>query len=159
MPNPDRRRSSPVIEDYEDFIQTDAAINPGNSGGALVDFHGDLIGINTAILSGQGGGGNQGIGFAIPVNMSRQVMDQILKKGKVTRGYLGAWIQPVTPEIAKAFNIKETAGALLSDIEPSGPAAKAGLQRGDVVTAINGQRVDDTNAFRLKLWARSEVQK
>jgi serine protease Do len=139
------------IEDYEDFIQTDAAINPGNSGGALVDCRGDLIGINTAILSGQGGGGNQGIGFAIPVNMARQVMDQILKKGKVTRGYLGAWIQPVTPEIAKAFNIKETGGALLSDIEPGGPAAKAGLQRGDVVTEIDGQRVDDTNAFRLKL--------
>jgi serine protease Do len=139
------------IEDYEDFIQTDAAINPGNSGGALVDSRGDLIGINTAILSGQGGGGNQGIGFAIPVNMARQVMDQILKKGKVIRGYLGVWIQPVTPEIAKAFNIKETGGALLSDIESGGPAAKAGLQRGDVVTAMDGQRVDDTNAFRLKL--------
>ena len=116
-----------------------------------MDYHGDLIGINTAILSGQSGGGNQGVGFAIPVNMAGQVMDQILKKGKVTRGYLGAWIQPVTPEIAKAFNIKDTGGALLSDIEPNGPAAKAGLQRGDVVIAINGQRVEDTGAFRLKL--------
>jgi serine protease Do len=139
------------IEDYEDFIQTDAAINPGNSGGALVDSHGDLIGINTAILSGQGGGGNQGIGFAIPVNMARQVMDQILKTGKVTRGYLGAWIQPITPELAKAFNLKQSGGALLSDLEPGGPAAKAGLQRGDIVLALNGQSVADNNSFRLKV--------
>jgi serine protease Do len=139
------------IEDYEDFIQTDAAINPGNSGGALVDSHGDLIGINTAILSGQGGGGNQGIGFAIPVNMARQVMDQILKTGKVTRGYLGVWIQPVTPELAKAFNLKQSGGALLSDLEPGGPAARAGLQRGDVVLALDGQPVADNNSFRLKV--------
>jgi serine protease Do len=138
------------IEDYEDFIQTDAAINPGNSGGALVNARGELIGVNTAILSGQGGG-NQGVGFAIPVNMAKQVMDQIMKTGKVTRGYLGAWIQPVTPEIAKAFELKEKGGALLSDLEPGGPAAKAGLQRGDVVLALNGQPVDDSNAFRLKI--------
>ena len=139
------------IEDYEDFIQTDAAINPGNSGGALVDSHGNLIGINTAILSGEEGGGNQGIGFAIPVNMARVVMEQLLKTGKVTRSYMGAYIQPMTPEIAKAFNLKQSVGALLSDIEPGGPAAKAALQRGDIVLAFNGQPVEDPNSFRLKL--------
>ena len=92
------------IEDYEDFIQTDAAINPGNSGGALLNARGELIGVNTAILSG-GSGGNQGVGFAIPINMAKYVMDAILKYGKVTRGYIGVGIQEVTPALAKAFNI------------------------------------------------------
>ena len=138
------------IEDYEDFIQTDASINPGNSGGALVNVNGDLIGINTAILSG-GSGGNQGIGFAIPINMARQVMDQILKQGKVIRGYLGAWIQPVTPQIAKSFGLSKPQGALLGDVEPSGPAGKSGLQRGDVVLEMDGQPITDTGAFRLKI--------
>src|SRR6201997_1869338 len=91
-----------AIERYEDFIQTDAAINPGNSGGALLDLHGDLVGINTAIITG-GSGGNQGVGFAIPINMARNVMEQIEEHGKVIRGYLGVYIQDVTPEIAKAF--------------------------------------------------------
>jgi serine protease Do len=139
------------IEDYEDFIQTDASINPGNSGGALVDANGELIGINTAIVAGEGGGGNRGVGFAIPVNMARQVMDQILKNGRVIRGYLGAWIQPVTPEIAKAFNLEEARGALLSDVDPKGPAGKSGLQRGDVVLESNGERIEDSREFRLKI--------
>jgi serine protease Do len=138
------------IEDYEDFIQTDASINPGNSGGALVNINGELIGINTAILSGDGGG-NQGIGFAIPINMARQVMDQILKQGRVIRGYMGAWIQPVTPEIAKAFGLSGQRGVLLGDIEPNGPAAKAGLQRGDIVLEMDGQPVNDSRDFRLKI--------
>src|SRR5262249_20107048 len=90
---------------YEDFIQTDAAINPGNSGGALVNSRGELIGINTAIISGGQGGGNQGVGFAVPINMARSVIEQILKTGKVTRGYLGVMIQPVTQDLAKAFNL------------------------------------------------------
>jgi serine protease Do len=139
------------IEDYEDFIQTDASINPGNSGGALVNVNGEVIGINTAILTGDGGGGNQGVGFAIPIDMARQVMDQILKNGHVVRGYLGAWIQPVTPEIAKAFGLGEARGALLGDVDPKGPAGVSGLHRGDVVLEIDGQPVTDPAAFRLKI--------
>jgi serine protease Do len=138
------------IEEYEDFIQTDASINPGNSGGALVNVNGELIGINTAILSGDDGG-NQGIGFAIPTNMARQVMDQILRNGKVIRGYLGAWIQPVTPEIGKAFRLPKSSGALLGDVDPSGPAGKSGLQRGDIVLEMDGQPITDTREFRLKI--------
>jgi serine protease Do len=138
------------IEGYEDFIQTDAAINPGNSGGALVDVRGDLIGINTAIIAGSGGG-NQGIGFAVPINMARQVMDQILKHGKVVRGYLGAWIQAVTPQIARSFNLPKTEGVLLSDIAPNGPAAKAGLAKGDIVLQMNGQPVNEPTDFQLKI--------
>ena len=138
------------IEDYEDFIQTDAAINPGNSGGALVNVNGELIGINTAILSG-GGGGNEGVGFAIPINMARQVMEQILKHGKVIRGYIGAYIQNVTPEIARAFNLPKTSGALISQVEPNSPASKAGLERGDVVTELNGEPVTDPSEFRMKI--------
>ena len=138
------------IEDYEDFIQTDAAINPGNSGGALVNARGELIGINTAILSG-GSGGNQGIGFAIPINMAKYVMDQILKHGKVVRGYIGVGIQEVTPSLAKAFNVPAEKGALVSSVEPHSPGAKAGLQRGDVITEINGQPVQGSNDLRLKV--------
>ena len=115
------------IENYEDFIQTDAAINPGNSGGAMIDLHGDLIGINTAILSG-GGGGNQGVGFAIPINMARSVMDQIVGHGKVVRGYLGLFPQDVTPALAKQFGLSKPGGALVSGLKPDAPAAKAGLQ-------------------------------
>jgi serine protease Do len=139
------------IEDYEDFIQTDASINPGNSGGALVDTNGNLIGINTAILTGDGSQGNQGVGFAIPINMARTVMDQILKNGRVVRGYLGAWIQPVTPDISKAFGLKENYGALLGDVDPSGPAGKSGLQRGDIVLEMNGKRITETHDFRLNI--------
>ncbi len=138
------------IEDYEDFIQTDAAINPGNSGGALVNARGELIGINTAILAG-GGGGNQGIGFAIPINMARRVMDQILKHGKVTRGYLGVVIQEITPDLAKAFKAPEGKGVLVGDVSPDGPGAKAGLQKGDVIEKIDGQTVSGVNDLRLRI--------
>lgn len=138
------------IEQYEDFIQTDAAINPGNSGGALVNTNGDLIGINTAILAGNGGG-NQGIGFAIPVAMAREVMDQIVKTGKVVRGYMGAQIQDVTPDLARAFKLQTPNGAVLTNIESGTPAERAGLQPGDVVTAVNGEPVADSNSLRLRI--------
>jgi len=131
-----------AIERYEDFIQTDAAINPGNSGGALIDLHGDLVGINTAILSGGGEGGNQGVGFAIPINMARNVMDQIVEHGKVIRGFLGVTIQPVDPDIAKAFGLPHGGGALIGDVSPDSPAGKAGMQRGDVVLELNGKTVN-----------------
>ena len=137
-------------EGYEDFIQTDASINPGNSGGALVNTRGELIGINTAIIS-NGGGGNQGIGFAVPVNMARTVMEQILKSGKVTRGFLGVSIQEVTPDLAKAFNLPSAEGALVGGVTPDSPGAKAGLQKGDVITALNGQKVSDYHDLRLRI--------
>ena len=130
-----------AIEHYEDFIQTDAAINPGNSGGALIDLHGDVIGINTAIISG-GGGGNQGVGFAIPIDMARNVMDQIVEHGKVIRGFLGVSIQPVSAEMARAFGLSQGGGALVGDVSPNSPAAKAGVQRGDVILELNGQPVN-----------------
>jgi serine protease Do len=137
-------------EGYEDFIQTDASINPGNSGGALVNTRGELIGINTAIIS-NGGGGNQGIGFAVPVNMARTVMEQILKSGKVTRGFLGVSIQEVTPDLAKAFNLPSVEGALVGGVTPDSPGAKAGLQKGDVITALNGQKITDYHDLRLRI--------
>ena len=135
---------------YEDFIQTDASINPGNSGGALVNTHGELIGINTAILS-DGSGGNEGIGFAIPVDMARSIMEQIIKNGKVTRGYLGVSIQEVTPDLAKAFNLPSNEGALIGDVSPDSPGAKAGVQKGDVIVGLNGQGVSDYNDLRLRI--------
>ncbi|MCC6364041.1 MAG: DegQ family serine endoprotease [Bryobacterales bacterium] len=138
------------IEDYEDFIQTDAAINPGNSGGALVNSQGDLIGINTAIIS-PNSGGNNGVGFAIPANLARNVMDQIVTKGKVTRAYLGVSLQPVTPALAKGFGLKETMGAVVADVTPNTPASKAGLQSGDVLLAVNGKPIEDYNQFRLHI--------
>jgi serine protease Do len=136
------------IEDYEDFIQTDAAINPGNSGGALVNDRGELIGINTAILA-EGSGGNQGIGFAVPVDLARKVMDQIVEHGHVVRSYLGVSVQAVTPEIAKAMNLNGPEGALVSQVSPNSPAAKAGLQEGDVILSINGNPVDEYNQLRM----------
>lgn len=135
---------------YEDFIQTDAAINPGNSGGALVNVRGELIGINTAIIS-NGGGGNQGVGFAVPVDMARHVMDQIVKTGKVTRGYLGVMIQEVTPDLAKAFGLSSAEGALVGDVTPDSPGAKAGLQKGDVIMAMDGQPISDFQELRLRV--------
>ena len=138
------------IEDYEDFIQTDASINPGNSGGALVNDRGELVGINTAILSGESGG-NQGIGFAVPVNLARQVMDQIAMHGEVTRGYLGVNIQEVTPAIAKAIGLDGPRGAMVSDVTPNSPAQRAGLQSGDVITALNGKPVEDRNHLRMDI--------
>jgi S1-C subfamily serine protease len=117
------------IEQVENFIQTDAPINPGNSGGALVDDEGHLIGINTAIISGNSGG-NQGIGFAVPINMARHDMDEILAHGKVKHGYLGILPQDVTPALAKAFNSSDTNGALAGEVTPNGPAAQSGLKQG-----------------------------
>src|ERR1700733_10882473 len=135
------------IEDYEDFIQTDAPINPGNSGGALVNDRGELVGINTAILS-HGSGGNEGIGFAIPINLARNVMGQIIDHGKVTRGYLGVVIQPITPAMAKQLGLSNVQGALVGDVSGKGPAKVAGVQRGDVILAINGNTVNDSNDLR-----------
>lgn len=138
-----------AIEHYEDFIQTDAPINPGNSGGALIDLRGNLVGINTAILSG--GGGNEGVGFAIPVNLAHDVMDQIVEHGKVIRGYLGVTIQNVDPEMAKAFGLSHGGGALIGDVSPNGPAAKAGLERGDIVLSLNGTPVTGSNDLSLRI--------
>jgi Do/DeqQ family serine protease len=138
------------IERFEDFIQTDAAINRGNSGGALIDTRGDLVGINTAILSGETGG-NQGIGFAIPANLARNIMDQILKSGKVTRGYMGILPQELTPDMAKAFGVANTHGVAIAQVEPNSPAQKAGLKVGDVIVAVNGTNVEDVNSFRLQI--------
>ena len=135
------------IEEVEDFIQTDAPINPGNSGGALVDDEGHLIAINTAIISGNSGG-NQGIGFAIPINMARHDMDEILAHGKVERGYLGILPQDLKPELAKAFHASSN-GALVGDVTPNSPASKAGLQKGDIITEVNGKAVADANQLRL----------
>ena len=128
------------IEDYEDFIQTDASINPGNSGGALVNTKGELIGMNTAILSRSGG--NQGVGFAVPVDMVRQVMTQLKEKGVVTRARLGLYFQELTPELASALGVKTTKGAVVRDIVPDGPAAKSGLRKDDVIVAMNGKDID-----------------
>lgn len=138
-----------AIEHYEDFIQTDAAINPGNSGGALIDLHGDLIGINTAILSG--GGGNEGVGFAIPINLAHDIMEQIVQHGKVIRGYLGISIQGVSPDMAKAFGLTQGGGALVGDVTPNGPAAKGGLQRGDIVLNLNGTPVTGPDDLSLRV--------
>lgn len=143
-------RSGLHIESYEDFIQTDAAINPGNSGGAMIDLRGNLIGINTAILSG-GSGGNQGIGFAIPINLARDVMNQIVTKGKVVRGYLGVYIQDVTPQIAKQFGLSQNNGVLIGDVSPDTPGSRAGLKRGDVVLELNGEPVKDAGQLRLRI--------
>lgn len=136
--------------DYEDFIQTDAAINPGNSGGALVDIEGRLIGINTAILSRSGG--NMGIGFAIPTNLARDVMEDLIKDGHVTRGFLGVMIQDLTPSLAQQFDVKEgTKGALIGDVSPRGPAEKAGLKSGDVVVEFGGKKITDSRHLKLQV--------
>jgi len=143
-------RANLGIEDYEDFIQTDAPINPGNSGGALVNDRGELIGINTAILS-HGSGGNEGVGFAIPSDMARNIMDQIVKNGKVTRAYMGAYIQGVSPELAKAFGATAPSGALVGDVEPGSPAARSGLEKGDIIVALNGKPVTDSSELRMSI--------
>src|SRR4051812_3720969 len=139
-------RTQVGITDYQFFIQTDAAINPGNSGGALVDLSGRLVGINTAIFSRSGG--SQGIGFAIPVNMVRVVVASAKSGGaSVKRPWLGAKLQSVTPEIAESLGLKRPAGALVASVAPKSPAARAGLRTGDLVVAVDGQPVDDPNAF------------
>jgi serine protease Do len=139
-------RADVGIADYEDFIQTDAAINPGNSGGALVNIRGELIGINTAIFSTSGG--YQGVGFAVPTNMAKVVMDSLLKSGKVVRGWLGVQIQPLTPELAKQFNLTGKDGALVGDITDDSPAAKAGIQRGDAIIEYAGKQVTNPSELR-----------
>ena len=135
------------IEDYEDFIQTDAPINPGNSGGALVNLRGELIGINTAILGGKGGG-SVGIGFAIPSDMIVNIKDQLIQHGKVERGQLGIEIQDVRPALVKAFKLRDGHGALISDVVENSPADVAGIKEGDVITGINGYSV--TSSSNLK---------
>lgn len=131
---------------FEDFLQTDAPINQGNSGGALVNTAGLLVGINSQILSPTGV--NIGIGFAVPVNMARNVMDQLISNGKVERGHLGIGIQPVTPEIAASVGLKETGGVIINEVRPNSAASSAGMRRGDVVVAFNGAPVVDGNALR-----------
>ncbi len=142
-------RSGLGIEGYEDFIQTDASINPGNSGGALVNLRGELIGINTAILSKSGG--NVGIGFAIPINMARQVMNQLVDHGSVERGQLGAQAQDLTPALAAAFGLEKSGGAVVTRIDKGSAAARAGLRIGDVITAINGRQVSNSADLRTRI--------
>ena len=139
-------RSNIGLADFEDFIQTDAAINPGNSGGALVNSRGELVGINTAIFSTSGG--YMGIGFAIPTDMAKSIMDSIIKYGRVIRGYMGVSVQNLTPELAKSLGVKEVTGALISGVEANGPADKAGLKRGDVIISIAGKTVSDATTLR-----------
>ncbi len=139
-------RANVGIADYEDFIQTDAAINPGNSGGPLVNTKGELIGINTAIFSRSGG--YQGIGFAVPSNMARLVMDQLMKEGKIVRGWLGVTIQDITPELSQKFGLKDSKGALVGDIAKGSPAEKAGIVRGDVILVFNGKEIKSVGSLR-----------
>ncbi len=139
-------RANVGVVDYEDFIQTDAAINPGNSGGALVTARAELIGINTAIFTQSGG--YMGIGFAVPVNMTRQVMDQLVTRGRMTRGYLGVAVQDLTPAVKRGLGLSAVRGVLVGDVTPDSPAARAGLRRGDVIIAIDGKSVDDVGHFR-----------
>jgi serine protease Do len=139
-------RADVGIADYEDFIQTDAAINPGNSGGALVNIKGEVIGINTAIVSSSGG--YMGIGFAIPSNMAKAVMDSLLNKGKVVRGWLGVSIQPITPELSKQFGTKDEKGALIGDVVENSPAEKAGIRAGDIIVEFEGKEVVDPSGLR-----------
>ncbi|MBZ5563299.1 MAG: DegQ family serine endoprotease [Acidobacteriia bacterium] len=143
------------IEQIQNFIQTDAAINPGNSGGALVNVRGQVIGINTAILSGGSGPGGEGgfigIGFAIPVNMAKHVMEDLIKTGKVTRGWLGVEIGGLNDALAKQFNVPDTSGALVQNVTPDGPAEKAGLKAGDVIRKINGQFVENQDQLTAQI--------
>ncbi len=124
---------------YDEFIQTDASINPGNSGGPLLNMNGDVIGINTAIFSGSGG--NVGIGFALPINMAKDILDDLKQDGKVTRGWLGVMVQRITPELQESFKLENPTGALVNDIVPNGPADRGGMKRGDVITRFNGVEI------------------
>ncbi len=137
-------RSGMGIETYEDFIQTDASINPGNSGGPLLNIHGEVVGINTAIVAA-----GQGIGFAIPVNMAKNVVSQLLQKGRVSRGWLGVSIQPVTAALAESFGLKKATGALISDVLAGSPAARGGVRQGDVITRFDGKEIKDSKQLQL----------
>jgi serine protease Do len=139
-------RSRVGLVDYEDFIQTDAAINPGNSGGALVNLEGEVIGINSAIASHSGG--SQGVGFAIPINLAKRVMKDLIENGRVIRGYLGVQIQEIDYEIAKSLGLKEVAGALIADVVEDTPADKAGLKTGDVVLKVDGKKIHTSSELR-----------
>jgi serine protease Do len=147
-------RANVGVADYEDFIQTDAAINPGNSGGPLVNIQGELIGINTAIFSRTGG--YQGIGFAVPSNMVRPIMSQLIQKGKIIRGWLGVTIQELTPELSQKFDLEKSQGALVSDVAKRSPAERAGIMRGDIILEFNGKEVKDVGNLR-NMVAQSKV--
>ena len=142
-------RSRLGITDYEDYIQTDAAINPGNSGGPLINIHGEAIGINSAIFSRSGG--YMGIGFAIPINMAKAVKDQLIKNGKVIRGWLGVVIQELDEDLAKSFGLKKKEGVLIAEVADNSPAKKAGLKSGDIILKMNGQKVYDIGELRNKI--------
>ncbi|MBE0596814.1 MAG: DegQ family serine endoprotease [Desulfuromonadales bacterium] len=137
-------RTDVGIEDYEDFIQTDASINPGNSGGPLLNIYGEVIGINTAIVAS-----GQGIGFAIPINLARLMAGQLIEKGEVTRGWLGVSIQPLTPELAESFGLSQLAGALVNQVIPGSPAEKAGLQRGDILLSFGGKEIAGVRELQM----------
>lgn len=139
-------RADVGIADYEDFIQTDAAINPGNSGGPLVNIKGEIIGINTAIFSRTGG--YQGIGFAVPINMAKVIKDNLIKEGKVIRGWIGIMVQDLTAELAEKFSLKENYGILITDVVKNGPAQRAGLKRGDIILEFEGKRVTESAVLR-----------
>ena len=139
------------IDSYQDFLQTDAPINRGNSGGALVNLNGELIGINSQILSGGAGGGNIGIAFSIPSNMAKSVMEQLLKDGKVRRGMLGIGIQPLTDELREKFQAENKIGVLVNSVKSGSAADKAGIKRDDIITAVNGDKIDDPNILRNKI--------
>jgi len=140
-------RSHLGINTFENFIQTDAAINPGNSGGALVDTQGNLIGVNTLIVSFSRTGGSMGIGFAIPVSLARQVMEQIIQTGSVTRGWIGVEVQDMTPELAESFKLKNIKGVLIAGVVHPGPADKAGVKPGDILLEVDGKPVPDSSAM------------
>jgi len=139
-------RSKVGIAEYEDFIQTDAAINPGNSGGPLISLDGKAIGINTAIFSQSGG--YMGIGFAVPINMARSIQEQLLKTGKVIRGYLGIYIQNMTPELAESFDLEKSEGVLVTEVSKDSPAEKAGLKQGDIILEMDGKKMETDTMLR-----------
>ena len=132
---------------YDDFIQTDASINPGNSGGPLINLRGEVVGINTAIFSRTGG--NLGIGFAIPINLAKSILPELIEKGKVTRGWLGVTIQPITPEIAESLGLERDRGALVADVAKDSPAAQSGIRAGDVIVEYNGKEIKTSNDLPL----------
>jgi serine protease Do len=142
-------RAGMGITDYEEFIQTDAAINPGNSGGPLLNINGEVIGINTAIYSRSGG--YMGIGFAIPIHMALKIKDQLIKYGEVRRGKIGAYIQELTPQVSKSLGLSDTTGVLISDVIPDSPADRAGMQAGDVVVELQGEKVTSAASFRNRV--------
>ena len=142
-------RATNAGDGYEDFLQTDAAINQGNSGGALINLNGELVGINSQILTPTGG--NIGLGFAIPSNMARQVMDQLKTDGKVSRSQLGVTVQNITADIAASLKLADVSGALVSGVQPGSPAALAGLRQGDVIVSLDGEKLADYNTLRNRI--------